>query len=65
LLVSLTIFNDEVALLTDREKPAKVEELSRKTYSPDGMTTLHDAIGISVTEPDRNIRKRAMCSVFQ
>jgi len=56
LLVSFTIFNDEVSLLTDREDPEKIEELSRKTYRPDGMTALHDAIGISVTKLDQQIR---------
>jgi Mg-chelatase subunit ChlD len=56
LYVSLTIFNDEVSLLADREDPEKVEELSRKTYRPEGMTALHDAIGISVTKLDQKIR---------
>lgn len=56
LLVSLTIFNDEVMLLADREDPAKVTELSRKTYQPEGMTALLDAIGVSVKKLDKHIR---------
>ncbi|HZK06600.1 MAG TPA: vWA domain-containing protein [Bacteroidales bacterium] len=55
MLVSLTLFNDEVTLLTDREEPSRVEELSRKTYQPGGMTALHDAIGVSVKKLDKHI----------
>ena len=49
LLLSIATFNEKVTLIADRKDPLSFEELSRKTYQPEGKTALYDAIGISVT----------------
>lgn len=57
ILVSLTLFNQEVNIVVERMRPDSVKELTFRTYNPDGMTALNDAIGISVAKLDQAIRE--------
>jgi hypothetical protein len=46
--VSIIKFDDEIVPLFENIPASEIRELTEKDYTPDAMTALHDAIGISV-----------------
>lgn len=57
-LFSLTKFNSEKVETVHICDPInKIEKLSHKTYSPNGMTPLYDAIGQTVIETEKRIKE--------
>lgn len=52
--VTLCMFNDQVETVYEDKPLNEVEELTRETYVPGGMTALYDAIGITIY----NLKKR-------
>ena len=57
--VTLAQFDHEIERLADFEPLAEVKPLTGKTYVPRGMTSLHDAIGLTVVYCDQRIKKLA------
>jgi hypothetical protein len=55
--ISLTLFDTKVSRLYVNEPLENVEPLSRKTYSPDWMTALHDAVGMTLKDIERDVAK--------
>lgn len=57
IVTSLSLFNQKLTLVRDRVRPEELTEVSFLDYKPEGMTALHDAIGISVTHLNKIIAR--------
>ena len=55
--VSLVTFNGEVDYAIWEKPLDEIELINEKTYSPDGMTALYDAIGLSITKLQKDIKE--------
>jgi uncharacterized protein YegL len=54
---SLTLFDTAVEKLYVNVPLKKIEELNEKTYTPDGMTALYDAVCQTIVEIEKTITK--------
>jgi hypothetical protein len=56
--INITKFNDDINPLIENVEASKVDELKPESYIPNGMTALHDAIGISVNSLKNKIKHK-------
>ncbi len=57
IVISLSLFNQELSLVRDRVRPFALNELGYADYKPAGMTALYDAIGLSVSTLQKSISR--------
>ena len=57
-LASLSTFNDEIKVHALRESPSALFKLTEENYEPDSCTALYDAMGISIMEILKGLKKQ-------
>lgn len=64
--LTLTLFDTEVKIAQENEAIEDVWDLDEKSYAPDGMTALYDAVYQTITRTEKGLKKdqKVLCVIM-